>query len=98
MKQIIFDTTKLKDQKISSETPSYFVFKGKNTKKQTLDVVSKCSCGCTKAIVPDKIEMGNFEIVLRIDKIGQSGDTNQSCALTFSNGQTEILYVQGIIK
>lgn len=98
MKQIIFDTTKLKDQEISSEAPSYFVFKGKNTKKSTLTAISKCSCGCTLATLPDKIEIGKFEIVLRIDKTGQSGETNQSCAITFSNGQTEILYVQGRIK
>lgn len=98
MKQIIITDPKLKDQVCSSESPSYFKFKGKNTRDSALKVTAKCSCSCTTPVLPEEIKMGDFEIVLKIDKTGQTGNFNQSCHLTFSNGQTEIIYVSGTIK
>lgn len=99
MKQIYFKQPKLLEQVCSNSEPSYFAFKGENTRKSKIKVLEhKTSCGCTTAFIPDEISMGEFEVVLKVDKSGQQGNFAQSCHLTFSNGQTEVIYVAGTIE
>jgi len=96
MKDVYFKVPKLIDKVASSKQASYFEFKGVASKPVKI-IGTKVSCACTTPIYPNDEIKGDFTLILKIDKSGSSGKFNQSCAITFSNGQTELIYVTGTI-
>lgn len=100
MEAIIFKTTLLRNQTLSSTEKGQFTFEGVNTSNEELSVTkSSTSCGCTTILYPKRVKPGEtFYVTVIIDKVGMKGNFNQSATLTYSNGQVIKLKVNGTIE
>lgn len=96
---ISFEHTAIKTN-ISSTNVHEEVFKGVNLSNETVRVVTKSSsCGCTIAHIPDEIKpLESFEVIMVVNKIGQSGLFGTKVTLSFSNGQETALTLSGNIE
>ena len=97
---LVFKTTLLRNQVLSSDEPRTFRFEGVNTSNEVITVKKvSTSCGCTTAHYSKTVNPGEtFYVTLTINKVGQKGNFNQSASLTYSNGQEVKLKVNGTIE
>jgi hypothetical protein len=96
---ISFEHTAIKTN-ISSQKVHEQVFKGINLTNETLRVVTNStSCGCTVAKLPEEIKpLESFEVIMIVNKVGQSGLFATKATITFSNNQEVILTLSGNIE
>ncbi|NDB86463.1 MAG: DUF1573 domain-containing protein [Alphaproteobacteria bacterium] len=96
---ISFEHTAIKTN-ISSLKVHEQVFKGVNLSNDTIRVVTKStSCGCTVAQIPNEIKpLESFEVIMVVNKVGQSGLFATKVTLLFSNDQEVILTLSGNIE
>jgi len=95
MKDIVFETPTVQVSFFTDKIYTH-VFKGFNISDKPLAITkSNVSCGCMTATLPDKIPVGEFEIKLHLNKIGQEGYFGHFLTLMFSNGQTQLLKING---
>lgn len=97
---IIFRGTLYRNQTLSSEEPGTFRFEGVNTSNEVITVKKvTTSCSCTTAHYSKTVNPGEtFYVTLTINKVGSSGNFNQSATLLYSNGQEFKLKVNGTIE
>lgn len=96
---ITFEHTAIRTN-ISSTKVHEQVFKGVNLSNETIRVVTKSSsCGCTIAHLPTEIKpLESFDVIMTVNKVGQSGLFATRVTLSFSNGQEIILTLSGNIE
>jgi hypothetical protein len=96
---ISFEHTAIRKD-IGNNKPHEEVFKGINLSNETLRVVTKSSsCGCTVAHLPQEIKpQESFEVIMVVNKVGQSGLFATKITLSFSNNQEIILTLSGNIN
>lgn len=82
---------------ISNTEPYTHVFKGKNMSSKMIKRTSvDKGCSCTSYIVPEQIQpKEEFEVIITVDKTGQTGLFSTYVDVTFDTGQKVKLKVSG---
>lgn len=96
MKQIIIE--KPSEQVHINNSKIYtHVFKGVNT-GGTVKLKSKSmGCSCTSLDVPLTISNGEFEIVMKVDKVGRKGLYSVTSEVEFDNAEKITLHLNGMV-
>lgn len=96
MKQIVVEKPS-EQVNISNSTIYTHTFKGVNN-GDTVKLRSKSmGCSCTSLDVPLIIYNGEFEITMKVDKIGRKGLYSVTSEVEFDNGEKIILHLNGMV-
>lgn len=96
MKQIVVDKPS-EQVNISNKDVYTHTFKAVNNGPEIRLRSKSMGCSCTSLDVPFNIMTGEFEIKMKVDKIGRKGLYSVTSEVEFSNGEKITLHLNGMV-